>query len=216
MSKRISRKGRRKRKRSKADEHQLKKKIDIIRELKDSRLKVESKYKRLWDLMIFLLKFNIFLIPIYLISYYRLNLIPLQLLVAQSVAGLLRMFHIPFSIYGIFIKVLIPEGSFGAFITWDCTGWKSIMAFLALIYATPATVEKKILAIALTPFIFFVNILRILFMFWFVHSYGTENFNFIHHTLWSYGMIFTIFVLWVIWYKDSINYDKKIKTLKKN
>ena len=216
MSKRISRKGRRKRKHSKADEHQLKKKIDIIRELKDSRLKVESKYKRLWDLMIFLLKFNIFLIPIYLISYYRLNLIPLQLLVAQSVAGLLRMFHIPFSIYGIFIKVLIPEGSFGAFITWDCTGWKSIMAFLALIYATPATVEKKILAIALTPFIFFVNILRILFMFWFVHSYGTENFNFIHHTLWSYGMIFTIFVLWVIWYKDSINYDKKIKTLKKN
>ena len=185
------------------------KRLDILKELKKNR--AEKKSNKVWELFKFILKFNIFLIPIYLISFYRLNLIALERLVARCVTGLLIITHVPSYNYDTFIKVLIPEGSFGAFISWDCTGWKSIIVFLALLYATPSSKEKKIFGLAFVPVIFFVNIIRIWFMFRFVHQYGVKYFQFIHQTLWSYGMIFTILLLWIIWFKNSKNYDKKLE-----
>ena len=171
-----------------------------------ARLERENKLdKKLSDLLAFFVKFNLFLIPLYLISYYRIDLSSFEYTIASAVSGLLRATGVNALQFNNFISVAIPGGSFGGFIMWDCTGWKSTLVFLALVLSTPADWIKRLTSLAYIPIIILFNILRIWFVFSYVHIFGIANYELIHQTLWSYGMIAVVLALWVAWWKIDIS-----------
>jgi len=115
--------------------------------------------------------------------------------------ALLRTTGIDASLSGNLIAVPIENGSFAAVIDWDCTGWKSMLALFALIFATDFSLRKKLYGLVFIPLVYFVNMLRIWFMFYFVSGFGLLYYNIVHAIIWSWGLIVVILVFWVMWMK---------------
>ncbi len=149
----------------------------------------------------FLIKFNLFSIPLYLIILTGATWPFLMHLTEGISFSLLQFIGVDASVSGDFIVVPVINGNFAASVSWDSTGWKSMLAFFALLFATDAAIRKKLIGLLFIPVIYFVNILRIVFMFFFVSRYDVAYYNLLHATLWSWGLIITIFVLWVAWMK---------------
>ncbi len=188
-------------------------KIKKIHKIAHTRAKKKTVDDKLKDLLIFIVKLNVFLIPLYVMIYYRIDFTWLENVITRSVVGLLRASGIWATYFGNFISVPTPTGSFGGFITWDCTGWKSIIVFLALVFATPSSWTKKLFSLVYTPFIMLINIFRIWFMFAYVHVFGLQNYDYIHHTLWSYGMVMFVILFWFAWYKFKIPKTLNLNTI---
>jgi len=159
----------------------------------------------------FLIRLNLFAIPLYLIIMLRLQLYALREAIAIIVSNLLQLSGISASLSGTMIA--IQNGSFAADIVWDCTGWKSIFAFFALVFATSFELRKKLFAMAFLPVIFIINIFRIWFMFYYVHTFGLFGYDVVHTVIWSWGLIIVVLLLWVIWLKWA---DKTLLMARKN
>ena len=149
----------------------------------------------------FFIKFNLFAIPLYIILFEGWTLVELQRLVADvTMAALTALGYNP-SINGFTISIPVIHGDWAAVINWDCTGWKSLLAFFALVMATDFPNKRKALGLLLLPAIFVINLLRIIFMFFYVKTYDLANYQLVHNIVWSWGLILTILVLWMIWMK---------------
>lgn len=164
--------------------------------------------KTLKEIIVFIIKLNIFLIPLYLLSNLKINIYPLQNFIASSVLSLLKIMGISATMKDLVIIVHSQNYGFAGFIDFDCTGWKSILAFTALIFATPNSGRKKLIGLSFLPLVFFINILRIAIVFFIVATYDAEYFFIIHSIGWSFGMIFIVLALWILWMK-FIHYGKK-------
>jgi len=147
----------------------------------------------------FFIKLNIFAIPLYLILITTYQSAEFMQFTASASYGIMKATGIPATIDGTLIKIPLDNGSFAAYVSWDSTGWKSLLAFFALVFATDFSWRKKLYGLFFLPIIYFINVLRIVFMFYAVHNFGAESFDFFHATLWSWGLIFTILLFWVIW-----------------
>ena len=148
----------------------------------------------------FLAKFLIFAIPLYIILYFNLEWQQLESSIAGIVSFLLGAMGFAVQRGGDFISIPVSGGQWGAFINWDCTGWKSFLALIALVMATDFSLDKKAKGLAvMLPALFAVNIARIVFMFWFVSDFGLAYFDLVHLVIWSWGLILTILVFWAIW-----------------
>jgi len=152
----------------------------------------------------FLIKFNIFALPLYLLLLTDWQSGWLQSFTADITYNLLQATGIAAERTGNFIAIQLQNGSWGAFINWDCTGWKSFLALFALIMATDFPLKKKAKGLAiLLPALFLVNIIRIVFMFHFARGFDLAYFDVVHATIWSWGLIAAILVFWVLWMKHS-------------
>lgn len=157
----------------------------------------------------FIIKFNLLAAPLYV-----------MLLTQWQSSFLIAATHnIVFSVlvaaglnpisYGDVIAVSIKNGSWGAVINWDCVGWKSLLALFALIFATELPLKTKIKGfLLLAPLIYFVNVIRIWFIFWYIVNYDISNFAFVHAVVWSWGLITAVAVAWLVWLRQ--NYALKI------
>jgi exosortase/archaeosortase family protein len=151
-------------------------------------------------LLKFLVKFNLFAIPLYLILLLDLRSLWLETFTADVVYSVLQSLGLALERTGNFIIVPIANGSWGAFINWDCTGWKSLLALFALVMATDFTYKIKLKGLSLLlPALFIINIARIAFMFYFVYAFGLVFFELVHAVIWSWGLILAILILWVLW-----------------
>lgn len=83
----------------------------------------------------------------------------------------------------------------------DCVGWKSALAFCALVCALPAVSVKKRLKgiLAGLPIIYIANIIRLSLLAKIVSSYGTDAFDIWHTFFFREGLVVLIFLLWVFW-----------------
>jgi exosortase/archaeosortase family protein len=170
--------------------------------LRVPKIKTAKKYRKQIKLLNFLIRLNIFAIPLYVILILDLSLPQLQHAVADITFYLLSAAGFDPAISGLLISIPITNGSWAAFISWDCTAWKSMLAFLALVMATDYKSKSKWKGLAIfIPAIFVVNILRIFFMFYFVKTYDLAYYAFVHAVVWSWGMIFVILAFWLIWLK---------------
>lgn len=154
---------------------------------------------RLFSLLKFIVKFNILSIPLYIFILFNIEFIQLQLATASIVHYLLGASGVPSTLDGISITIPLEGGYWSARIIWDCIGWKSVLFFLALVFATSFSLRKKKLALLFIPAIVFVNIARIWFMFYYVYTNGLSNYEALHALVWSWGMIITVLALWIIW-----------------
>ncbi len=178
----------------------------------------EKKYKNskmLKKVLKFLILFNIFSIPLYIILLTGYSFPPLQFATAQAVDSFLNAFGIKSQLSGLIISVPEPSGSFAGHISWDCTGWKSMLAFAALVLATDAKRNKKLLGLALIPIIYAFNIFRVTSVFALVSIFGAQYFPTIHAIMFSFAMVAFILLLWVAWLKHVNVYDTRSKKPKK-
>ena len=155
--------------------------------------------KQGFQLLRFLIKFNLFAIPLYiiLISGFQLDL--LKDITAGLSFLLLKATGIDAALSGNLIS--LPTSSFAASIDWDCTGCKSMLAFFALVFATDFPIRKKLYGLLFVPLIYIVNLLRIWFMFFFVANFGLAHYDILHSTIWSWGLIAAILIFWLVWMK---------------
>ena len=149
----------------------------------------------------FFIKFNLFAIPLYVILYEGWTLPELQKAIADFTMYALTSLGLNPTLDGLIISIPVRNGDWAAVINWDCTGWKSMLAFFALVMATDYPNKRKMLGLLLLPVIFAVNLARIIFMFLWVHWFDLANYQLVHSVVWSWGLILTILTLWLIWMK---------------
>jgi exosortase/archaeosortase family protein len=158
----------------------------------------------------FLIRFNLFAIPLYLIIISGFQWGFLKDLTTDISFFLLRTTGIDASLSGNMISIPAEGGSFAATIDWDCTGWKSMFALFALIFATDFSLRKKLYGLVLIPLVYLANILRIWFMFYFVSNFGLLYYDIVHSLVWSWGLILIILILWVVWMKTFRDTGNKL------
>ncbi len=150
----------------------------------------------------FLIRLNIFAIPLYIILFLNLQVVELQEIVANITMYFLRAAGFNPSISDLLISIPIRNGFWGAVITWDCTAWKSMLAFFALVMATDHKSRSKWKGLVIfIPLIFIVNLVRIFFMFFYVRTFDLQYYDVVHGIVWSWGLIITILAFWVVWMK---------------
>lgn len=172
--------------------------------------------KRLYKALRFLILLNIFSIPLYIILIFGLSFYPLQKITAVSVSSTLNLIGIGNDINGLSLSLSESPTGFMGTIDWDCTGWKSMIAFAALILATNESRRKKMIGLALLPLVYIANIIRITFVFAYVAYFGIEYFEFIHSLMFSFAMIAFILALWLAWLKYFNVKEKKVIATKRN
>jgi exosortase/archaeosortase family protein len=137
------------------------------------------------------------------ISFY-----PLQTVFTNFLASIL-------SFLGYQIKTLdyflfIGETEFPIDISRDCIGWKGMYSLFALVMATPTEMKGKLkfLIIGL-PFMFLVNIIRVIGTMLIGLNFGLHYIDFIHTFLWQQLMILILLGTWYLWLKKgNINIEK--------
>jgi exosortase/archaeosortase family protein len=165
--------------------------------------------QKLLNLLIFLIKFNLLSIPLYFIITYDLSLPQFQTFFATLTSLLLRAIGYN-TLQKDFTLSILHAGKLNQIeISWDCTGWKSLYALFALVIATPAKPinKAKFLVFAL-PFLFLINLVRIISTIIFSLSYGFEYFDIIHNFLWKWSILLFIPLFWLMWAK-SVIFSKK-------
>jgi len=171
---------------------------------KTRKMKIKFRQKNLKKILKFLILFNALSIPLYVMIFLNIQLYPLQDLTAKAVFNILNFFGIESNLDDLFISVPTGNGYFAGIIDWDCTGWKSILVFFALVFATETKLEKKLYGLLFVPLIYFINILRVSFVFYFISIYGVKYFALVHSFLWSFGMIMIVLIFWIMWIKYFI------------
>ncbi|MEM7819696.1 MAG: exosortase/archaeosortase family protein [Candidatus Aenigmatarchaeota archaeon] len=157
--------------------------------------------KNLHRILKFLVLFNIFAIPLYVIIFSGIEWYSLKKFTSNIVFASLQLTGMNPEIDGLLISIPIKDGKWAANIDWDCVGWKSMIAFFALVMATDFSKRKKLFGMLFIPVIYFINILRIWFMFLYVRIYDLTYYNIIHAIVWGWGLIIIVLILWVLWMK---------------
>ncbi len=151
-------------------------------------------------LLMFLLRLNLFAIPLYAILISGVTFEPLMAATTHAAFSLLRLSGVDATLNGDIISVPVNDGSFGGYVSWDSAGWKSMLAFFALVFATDFGLRKKMLGLLLVPAIFLLNVLRVWFMFY-IATINVAYFELAHITVWSWGLILAVLALWAVWMK---------------
>ncbi|MCD6398621.1 MAG: archaeosortase/exosortase family protein [Candidatus Aenigmarchaeota archaeon] len=151
--------------------------------------------------LIFLIKLTLLSLPLYAIIFFGVNFDFFQGFIVFHFVNFLNFIGIPSTQNGFSIIL----SSLAIVINKDCTGWKSLLFFIALIIATDIHWKRKTINIFLGSLaIFSINILRIFVMILIGLAYPSI-FSFLHDLLWQFSMIFTVIILWLMLWKFSKN-----------
>jgi exosortase/archaeosortase family protein len=144
----------------------------------------------------FLVQFTLLSAPLYALIYFRADFGWAQEFVASQVAGIARLLAIPAVSDG----YLVRSGSVILEIIDACVAWKDLLAFVALVLATPGRSGWSKLSGILVglPAIYFANLARLLTILVFARTWP-ELTQIVHAILWKVGMIGFILLVWVLW-----------------
>jgi len=168
---------------------------------KRKKLKIN---KKLIIILSFLIKFNLFAIPLYIILYFDLYFLPMQEFLAYISYKTLSFLGYEVSLSGVVIRIVRNLELLNIEISWDSTGWKSMYTLAALVLATsgPNLCKKgKFLLFGIT-FLFFLNFLRIITTISIAVNFGFNYFEIVHMLLWREGLIFAVVAIWYFWLRQ--------------
>jgi exosortase/archaeosortase family protein len=159
--------------------------------------KLDSRQKKLFETLVFLLKLLVFAVPLYAIMSFQGILYPLQAAVTHNVLWLMGLAGLDASASGF----LITAGEIVFLVSEDCTGWKSMLLLAALVLSVPGASPKRRLAglAAGIPLIYAGNLFRILAVVFVWRSYGLGPATAVHDYLWQAGLIFLVLAAWTVW-----------------
>jgi len=171
-------------------------------------VKWSQKKKIMKNVLLFLVKVNLLLIPFYLIIYLDISFYSLQTAFTGFLASILNLlgYQVKTSDY----LLSIGENEFPIDISRDCLGWKGIYSLFALVLATPGEMKSKLKFLFIgIPFMFLVNILRIIMTLIIGLNAGLHYIDFIHTFIWQQAMILILIGTWYVWLKKgNINIEK--------
>ncbi|MEM5790891.1 MAG: exosortase/archaeosortase family protein [Candidatus Aenigmatarchaeota archaeon] len=184
--------------------------------------KILERRKKLLATLIFLIKLNLLVIPIYVLLYLDFSVPQIQFFLASSISSTLSLFKFPVISEEKNVYVFLAESESYKIIPFeismDCTGWKSMYLLFALVFASSFDLKRnfKFLAIYL-PILFIINFLRITSTIAIALTLGFEYFEVTHNILWREGMIFFVILIWFIWLrkikyklKDNLNLVERL------
>lgn len=165
-----------------------------------------QKKEVLKEVIWFLIKFNLLLIPFYAIIYFDVNFYSIQSLFAGFIASFLRLFGYYFEVSGFFIYTK----GMNIDISRDCIGWKSIYSVVALVLASPGKLKKKLsFLIFWVPVLFFINIFRVVGIILVGLRFGVNYLELLHKFFWQEVMVFVIIGIWYLWLRKINKLNKK-------
>lgn len=153
------------------------------------------KNESLKEVLLFLVKLSLLSSLLYFISW-RVDLTFLQDFTASRVVTFFKIFEFPISREG--TEIFLGKTIFR--ITKDCTGWKGLLFFFALVISVKGGILKKVKGLVTNlPVIYSVNLLRIIVIVFLTSRYGYSAYGLLHDVLWQLSMIVTVFILWFMW-----------------
>lgn len=170
---------------------------------------LSERNKKLFSILMFLIKFGVASIPLYLIYFSNINFKLLEYSEAILANSILQILGIQTEL----LEVISPDTGFkipaikigNVMIGIDrpCTGYRSYFALLGLIFATPGVEVKRKIRGALygAVSIYFINLLRLLITS-LIGKYYSKSLKWVDSILWGWGLIFVVFGVWLAWYKD--------------
>lgn len=117
----------------------------------------------------------------------------IQAYYAEIIASIMNFFGYSFRAESVFI---LP----GYEITQDCLGWKSMMAFTALVFSSTKRYRKNLkYVLAGTAVILVANTVRIITT---IHlsEIGLISFEIIHGFLWKWSLTALVLIAWIYWF----------------
>jgi len=159
-----------------------------------------QKKKVMRNVILFLLKFNLLLIPFYAIIYFDVSFYPAQTAFADFLASILRLLNYPVSTSD--FLMFIGEDRYPIDISRDCIGWKSAYSLFALVFATPGKIkDKSKFLLVWIPVLLVVNVLRVLTVMLIGLNFGVQYLELVHTFLWQEVMIIVLILVWCLWLK---------------
>jgi len=158
------------------------------------------KRKRLLKIIWFIVKLDLFLIPLILLLQMDFSYEPFQNILASAVSSTLKFIGYSSAASSYYITVAFGKTIEVIDISMDCTGWKSAYALTALAVATPAVWKKRLkFLLAGIPAIFFINYIRIVSTIAYAQKFGLATLEVIHSVLWQEGLVAAVLALWFLW-----------------
>lgn len=177
--------------------------FEYVRECLNN-LELNGFHKKLLTLLKFLIIFNLLAIPLHLIIFFNLNMYPLAYLERSQVSFFLTVFGVRHGLLDVpYDTGLLPAIDLEKkvlVIGEACTAIRSMLAFAALVIASPKSWNHKKKAWVFIPVIYGANIFRMVSLA-FVSLSFPSLFDLFHILLWREGLILLILGLWVYWFK---------------
>ncbi len=188
-------------------------KLKYLEKLKKRKRKFEKKLtpqqKKMWSLLVFLIKFGILSLPVYFIMFSDLDFFILQDIEANQVNTIVNLLGTNSSVQYCGISECSPNPPGMPSIVYQdkaigidraCTGYRSFFALLALMLAVSGIENRKrtkgfVFAIII---VYLANILRLVTTFYLSQIF---DFELIHGIMWREGMIAVVFFSWLFWLK---------------
>ncbi len=164
------------------------------------KIKLNREQGRLFTVVVFFKMLTLFYNTLYAILWINPNLAPLQYAVRDETVLLAGLVGVDAEVDGFDINLNTVDGPMTINIAEDCTGWKSAIAYMALVFAVPkADNRKRLIGMIGIPVIYAVNIVRIVFLLWTASSMGITEFRLFHEYLWKLGLSAAVFGVWYLW-----------------
>lgn len=165
--------------------------------MKSRMNKEESRKKETWEII---LRALVLLLPLILLSYLEFKLRFFQEILFLQVTFLLKVLGVPFETFG----YQITAGNLNSIISFDCTGWRQLYIYFALVLLPPGIEMAKRLQgwLFLIP-LYFYNTFRAVFSIWIGYmNYGW--FKPVHFFLWDFLFLVLMFLFWERWYRKEV------------
>lgn len=159
--------------------------------------------KKLLRIFVFLVKFAALSLPLHFLLWVNFDASRVQLFVAGLIEKLLLSSGVEVIRNGVILGMQTKTAPLTVEIIKDCVGWKSVLALLGLIFATPnITFKKRILGAVVGAIIVFLgNILRIYSTIYVTVLKGTAFWEITHGFLWREGLMLLVILTWYTWLK---------------
>ncbi len=170
------------------------------------KFRMSRSQRRLWALEKFLLKVVVMVVPVYLIITFGISLGPVQLEVARESHWVLGAAGFNAILYGAgIVTEFAGKPPFFFNISADCTGWKAMLFFAALLLAVPRRQWRTRVAglAAGIAAIWVINIFRVLAVVATYSSCDLDAAMLVHDYVWQVGMGLAALLLWVLWLRLS-------------
>ncbi|MBI4167466.1 MAG: exosortase/archaeosortase family protein [Candidatus Aenigmarchaeota archaeon] len=176
------------------------------------KLRLDERQRKLWVVAVFLARVAALSLPLYFILWINPSFDSLQYAVRDNALSVAKVAGVNADVDGFDLKLDTVDGPVTINIAADCTGWKSAVAYLALVLAVPKISNKKrLLALVGIPILYAVNVVRIAFLLWVAVNMGFGYFRVFHEYLWKLGLSLAVLVVWYAWLTKMAG---KIKTEK--
>ncbi len=156
---------------------------------------MDERQEKLYETSVFLARLLAAGIVFQAILFIYPDTYSLQAGLTGLVSTLLNWIGVPSYYEGIFI--FLGESSFR--VTQDCLGWKSIAAFMGLMFASSGNLrEHRNFILAGISALVVGNVVRVITTIYLSHI-NLISFEIIHGIFWKWGLTALVLVLWLYW-----------------